>query len=322
MKLLLALLLLISQSACMPLTYPPGAKNTDAQLGVNTYLTEDGVNLPLRHWLPKTPARAVIIASHGFNDYSRFFEAPGAYFSEQGIACFAYDQRGFGMAPKRGLWAGTDTYINDLQIFVRLVKQRYPEYPLYLLGESMGGAITIIAMSRLELPEVEGIILAAPAIWARSTMPWYQTGLLWTLAHSLPWLTLTGESVRVTASDNIDMLRAMSRDPWVIKATRVETLYGLANLMDAAFDSAASLSGNTLLLYGEKDEVIPKEPTHTFLQQFLAEDTTQKTVAIYPHGYHMLLRDLQALTVWKDIVAWISADKPTPGRELVGKENQ
>ncbi|MFU8788414.1 MAG: lysophospholipase [Methylobacter sp.] len=322
MKLLLALLLLISQSACMPLTYPPGAKNTDAQLGANTYLTEDGVNLPLRHWLPKTPAQAVIIALHGFNDYSRFFEAPGTYFSEQGIACFAYDQRGFGSSPKRGLWAGTNSYINDLHIFVRLVKQRYPGYPLYLLGESMGGAITIIAMSRLELPEVEGIILAAPAIWARSTMPWYQTGLLWTLAHSLPWLTLTGESVRVTASDNIDMLRAMSRDPWVIKATRVETLYGLANLMDAAFGSGASLDGKILLLYGEKDEVIPKKPTYAFLQQFLAADTAEKTVAIYPNGYHMLLRDLQAPAVWKDILTWIHANKPAPGRELVGKENQ
>ena len=305
MKPLLALLLLMSQSGCMPLTYPPGAKNTEAQLGVNTYRTEDGVGLPLRSWLPETEPHAVLIALHGFNDYSRFFEAPGTYFSNQGIACFAYDQRGFGSSPKRGLWAGIDTYINDLQIFVRLVKQRYPTYPVYLLGESMGGAIVITAMSRLQLPEVEGIILAAPAIWARSTMPWYQTGLLWTLAHSLPWLTLTGKGVRVTASDNINMLRAMSRDPWVIKATRVETLYGLANLMDAAFGSATSLGGNTLLLYGEKDEVIPKKPTHAFLQQLLAADTTKKTVTIYPHGYHMLLRDLQAPMVWKDIVDWI-----------------
>lgn len=305
MKPLLALLLLMSQSGCMPLTYPPGAKNTEAQLGANTYRTEDGASLPLRSWLPETEPHAVLIALHGFNDYSRFFETPGAYFSKQGIACFAYDQRGFGSSPKRGLWAGIDTYINDLQIFVRLVKQRYPTYPVYLLGESMGGAIVITAMSRLQLPEVEGIILAAPAVWARSTMPWYQTGLLWTLAHSLPWLTLTGKGVRVTASDNINMLRAMSRDPWVIKATRVETLYGLANLMDAAFGSATSLGGNTLLLYGEKDEVIPKKPTHAFLQQLLAADTTKKTVTIYPHGYHMLLRDLQAPMVWKDIVDWI-----------------
>lgn len=304
---LISLLLLITQSGCTPMTYPPGAKNNVAQLTENTFRTEDGASLPLRHWLPKTEPHAVIIALHGFNDYSRFFDSPGEYFSKLGIASFAYDQRGFGMAPQRGLWAGDEAYIKDLQVLVRLIKQRYPKRPVYLLGESMGGAIVITAMSQTDMPEVSGVILAAPALWARSTMPWYQTGLLWTLAHTMPWLTLTGEGVHVVASDNIEMLRALGRDPWVIKATRVETVYGLTDLMDAAFNSAASLRGNTLMLYGEKDEIIPKEPTYAFLQQFLQADAAKKTVAIYPHGYHMLLRDLQAPTAWKDIAAWINA---------------
>ncbi|WP_333876175.1 alpha/beta hydrolase [Methylobacter sp.] len=316
---LTALLLLITQSGCMPMTYPPGEKNNTAQLGETTFLTEDGASLPLRHWLPKTEAHAVIIALHGFNDYSRFFDTPGEYFSKQGIACFAYDQRGFGMAPKRGLWAGVETYTQDLQSLVRLIKQRYPKQPVYLLGESMGGAIVITAMSQADMPEVAGIILAAPALWARSTMPWYQTGLLWTLAHSLPWLTLTGQGVHVVASDNIDMLRAMGRDPLVIKATRVETVYGLTDLMDAAFNSATLLRGNTLMLYGEKDEIIPKEPTYAFLQRFLATNPAEKTVAIYPYGYHMLLRDLQASTAWKDIAAWINA---SPGKLPSGADNR
>ena len=112
---------------------------------------------------------------------------------------------------------GGEAYAQDLQVLVRLVKQRYPTLPVYLLGESMGGAIVITAMSQADMPKVAGVILAAPALWARSTMPWYQTSLLWTLAHSLPWLTLTGEGVHVVASDNIDMLRALGRDPLVIK---------------------------------------------------------------------------------------------------------
>jgi alpha-beta hydrolase superfamily lysophospholipase len=313
-------LLFITQSGCMPMTYPPGARmNSRPQLGEIAYLTEDGASLPLRHWLPKTEPLAVIIALHGFNDYSHFFDPPGEYFGKLGIACFAYDQRGFGAAPQRGLWAGGGTYTKDLQVMVRLVKQRYPKRPVYLLGESMGGAIVITAMSQADMPDVAGVILAAPALWARSTMPWYQTGLLWTLAHSLPWLTLTGQGVHVVASDNIDMLRAMGRDPLIIKATRVETVYGLTDLMDAAFNSATSLRGNTLMLYGEKDEIIPKEPTYAFLQQFLAADSSQKTVAIYPHGYHMLLRDLQAPTAWKDIAAWINA---SPDKLPSGADNR
>ena len=306
---IISVLLLSSLTGCMPMTYPPGAKNSPAQLSENTFMTEDGANLPFRHWLPKTDPHAVLIALHGFNDYSRFFQQPGEFLSKLGIACFAYDQRGFGASPKRGLWAGGATYVDDLHTMVRLVKQRYPDRPVYLLGESMGGAIIITAMSQAKMPAVDGIILVAPALWARSTMPWYQTGLLWTLSHSLPWLTLTGEGVGVMPSDNIEMLRALGRDPWVIKATRVETIYGLTDLMDEAFNSASLLRGNTLMLYGEKDEIIPKKPTYEFLQKFLSTDATKKTVAFYQKGYHMLLRDLQAPTAWKDIAAWIS-NKP------------
>jgi len=58
--------------------------------------------------------------------------------------------------------------------------------------------------------------------------------------------------------------------------------------MDAAFNSATSLRGNTLMLCGEKDEIISQGADLEFLQQFLATDTTEKTVAIYQHGYHML----------------------------------
>ncbi len=312
-KALAGLMLLLSLSGCMPMSYPPGAKTNAAQLGEDAFLTEDGASLPLRRWLPDSEPNAVIIALHGFNDYSHFFDLPGHYFSQMGIACFAYDQRGFGAAPLRGLWAGSDAYALDLKELTRLLKQRYPSQPIYLLGESMGGAIVITAMQQVDMPDVSGIILAAPALWARSTMPWYQTSLLWTLAHSMPWLTLTGSGLKIMPSDNIDMLRAMGRDPMVIKATRVETVYGLTDLMDTAFDSASSLRAHTLMLYGEKDEVIPKEPTYAFLQQMLTSDTAEKTVAIYQNGYHMLLRDLQAPTAWQDIVAWIkNAPKHLP----------
>lgn len=291
----------------MPAIYPPGAKMQTAQLQEDYFLTADGTKLPLRRWLPKSEPQAALIALHGFNDYSNFFHKPGEYFSKQGIACFAYDQRGFGATPKRGLWAGGEAYRNDLQALVDLVRQRYPARPVFLLGESMGGAVVITAMNEADMPPVDGIILAAPAVWARETMPWYQTSLLWTLAHTMPWLSLTGKGLDVHPSDNIEMLRALGRDPLVIKETRVDAIYGLADLMDAAFNGATSLRGNTLMLYGEKDDIIPKEPTYAFLQQLLDKDAEDKTVAFYSQGYHMLLRDLQAPTLWRDIVAWIGA---------------
>ena len=41
------------------------------------FVTADGRVLPLRKWLPEGEARGVILALHGFNDYSNSFEGPG-----------------------------------------------------------------------------------------------------------------------------------------------------------------------------------------------------------------------------------------------------
>ena len=42
-----------------------------------SFVAADGQVLPLRKWLPKGAVKAVILALHGFNDYSNAFEGPG-----------------------------------------------------------------------------------------------------------------------------------------------------------------------------------------------------------------------------------------------------
>ncbi len=37
------------------------------------FIAADGVSLPLRKWLPQGEVKAVILALHGFNDYSNAF---------------------------------------------------------------------------------------------------------------------------------------------------------------------------------------------------------------------------------------------------------
>lgn len=279
-----------------------------ARLTESAYVTSDGVELPLSRWSTPEP-KAVLVALHGFNDYRRFFEAAADFLRRKQIFCYAYDQRGFGASPNTGYWAGEDTYAADLTQFTELIRSRHPGLPVYLLGESMGGAIVIDAMAKPQKPDVNGIILSAPAVWGRQTMPWYQTSLLWTLSHTFPWLTLTGKGLQIMPSDNVDMLRALGRDPLVIKETRVDAIYGLTNLMDEALSSAEKLNGQTLLLYGEKDQIVPPEPTRLFVQNLLTHQPVGKTVAYYKNGYHMLLRDLEAPLIWQDIAHWILNEK-------------
>ena len=303
-----ALILINVLVACTPNIHPGGTPISSGYLLNDTFITADGTELPLKIWRPpEQDIKSVIIALHGFNDYSNFFQQPGTYFSQHKTISYAYDQRGFGGSTNRGLWAGIDTYIADLTCFIQLIKQKHPSVPIFLLGESMGGAIVISTVAESDQLPVKGIILAAPALWARQSMPWYQNTLLWTLSHTMPWLTLSGSGLEIQASDNIEMLIALGQDPLVIKETRVESIYGLVNLMDRALSSANLISKNTLLLYGEKDEIIPKEPTYQFLNNLTNSKKNNHIIAFYKNGYHMLLRDLQASILWNDIDVWIDS---------------
>lgn len=307
-RLVLALLIIDITTGCMPNIHPAGTAVSSGYLSNNLFVTPDGTELPLKSWQPsKQEIKSIIIAIHGFNDYSNFFQQTGQYFSQHNTLSYAYDQRGFGKTITRGLWAGIETYSSDLARFVQLVKEKHPNLPVFLLGESMGGAIVISTVTQFPALSVDGIILVAPAVWARATMPWYQNALLWTLSHTVPWMTVTGKDLDIKPSDNVDMLIALGKDPLVIKETRIETIKGLTDLMDHAFSSADCISTNTLLLYGEKDEIIPKKPTYQFLKSLKVTKSNPKHIAIYENGYHMLLRDLQAPVLWNDMHVWINS---------------
>jgi acylglycerol lipase len=295
-------LMLAACIACTPVIKPAGPAVIPARLTPSYFITQDQALLPVRSWLPKESAiKAVVVAIHGFNDYSNFFDNAGNYLIQRGIACYAYDQRGFGDAPERGFWAGTDAYLDDLSDFTRDVRKRHPHVPIYVLGESMGGAEAIVSMARQNPPEADGVILVAPAVWGRKTMPWYQSALLSVATYTLPWLQVTGEGIHVMPSDNIEMLRKYSRDPKVIKATRIDTISGLTDLMDAALEQAGQLKSSTLVLYGKHDQIIPEEPMKLMLEKMPSGTETR----VYPQGYHMLLRDLGADIPLSDIAAWI-----------------
>lgn len=270
-------------------------------------LMADGVRLPLQYWggaSAGTP-EAVVVAVHGFNDYGRFFDDLGAFLNARGVISYAYDQRGFGATENPGSWAGADAYPADLRQVVASVRARHPDVPVYVLGESMGGAVTMVALAEPPGLDVDGVILSAPAVWARETMPFYQRWLLDLSAHIVPRLALTGEGMKIKASDNIEMLRALGRDPLIIKKSRIETLYGLVNLMDRALAASAELPPDVLILYGENDEIIRRDPTLEMLRRFDRDPAKRPRIALYDNGYHMLTRDLQAQTVWRDVLHWI-----------------
>ena len=310
-------LLTVVLGACAPRVAEPGpgldVLGMPEGLRDEFLVTEDGFLLPMRVWHPEGEARGVILALHGFNDYSKAFEDPARTWAAAGLITYAYDQRGFGAAPQRGLWAGSAAMTGDLTTAARVLRARHPDLPLFLLGNSMGGAVILVALGGDDPPPGDGIILVAPAVWARAAMPWYQSSALWLAAHTVPWAQPSGRGIGIQASDNIEMLRGLSRDPMVIKRTRIDSVYGLVNLMDEALAAAPAVDRPTLLLYGENDQLVPKDPTFRLWRDLPAEADGLHRRALYADGWHMLLRDLQAEVVLADIVAWTrDRDAPLP----------
>ena len=205
-------------------------------------VARDGTRLPLRRWEATGQyagkPRAVIVALHGMSDYSNAFAMPGAVWAKEGITTLAYDQRGFGKSEQPGIWAGADAMRSDLNDAVAAARARYPGVPVFALGESMGGAVVLTALASAKPPAADGIILVAPAVWSRADMPLTYRVALFLGAHLVPGMILSnnaaGRVVKIVASDNIPMLRALGRDPLFQKQTRTATLYGLVNLMDEA----------------------------------------------------------------------------------------
>jgi acylglycerol lipase len=283
----------------------------------------DGAELGLSAWLPQAPPPvqsaegepqaalhaapepwAVIVALHGMNDYGNAFHLSGPYFAARGVATYAYDARGFGRSPNRGLWAGERLMTEDLRTALRVAKARHPNALLVAMGDSMGSAEVVATFGGPNAPEADRIVLVAPAVWGWSSLPDVYAMTLWTGAHTFPWRPVSpprGVTRRIVASDNTPMLRALGRDQNMIFRTRIDAVYGLVGLMETAQQRIGNLKEPVGFFYGAHDQIIPRASAEIAASRLPHGART----AYYADGYHMLLRDLQAQVVYDDILAFI-----------------
>ncbi|MGX9964600.1 alpha/beta hydrolase [Roseomonas sp. F4] len=313
----LALLTLLLAAACTPVVMPAGPATLMPTLRGEAVVAADGAVLPMRRFAPETPPRAVLLALHGFNDHSGNFLADSIeQLNAGGLLVYAYDQRGFGRSPNRGYWPGAETMAEDAITAARLLRARHPDLPLFLMGESMGGAVSILAGTAAEAAPVDGYVLLAPALWGRESMNALMRGGLWLAARTMPILGFQGGVGGVVASDNEAALRRLGRDPLVIRRTRVDAAVGLVDLMDAASAALPTCCrgvGNrpvpVLLLYGDKDTLIPARPIRAALRRLPPDSPVR--IAIHEEGFHLLLTDSNREAVAADIVAF-TADPAAP----------
>ncbi len=286
------------------------------EIAAERFVSFDGAALGLTAWLPPAgeEAGAVIIGLHGMNDYANTFYLAGPWFAERGVALYAYDARGFGRSPNRGIWAGERLMIEDLRTAVRVARRAHPNATIAVVGDSMGAATAIASFGLEDGFEVDRLVLVAPAVWGWSTLPDHYALTLWLSAHLFPWKAVEPPRAVVrsrVASDNREALLQAGRAPHMIWQTRIDALYGLVSLMETAAERSANLDGDVLFLYGANDQIIPRASAVAAAQRLPASART----ALYEEGWHWLLRDLQREVVYEDILAFIAdAAAPLPSQ--------
>jgi len=273
------------------------------------FVVSDGGQLPFLRWGPaQQEPHTVIIALHGMNDHKASFRLAGPRWAQTGIETWAFDQRGFGQAPGRGVWAGTHRMVQDLRDVVDLVRKVRPGVRIAVVGESMGGSVAIAAFASDDPPEAERLVLLAPGVWGWESQSLPNRISLALLARAWGDLSLEPPDFvarNILASDNLLELLRNGADPDSLLATRVSAIYGLVDLMQTASDNLGRTGRPTLLAYGANDQVVEMGPMRRALQKAATSDNLR--TAWYDGGWHLLNRDLGAEPVYADIAAWLSA---------------
>lgn len=107
----------------------------------------DHSRLYVNQWLPDSPAKAMIMLSHGMAEHSGRYARLAQALCAAGYGLYAPDQRGHGRTADEGtlgLYAehdGWNKVVGDLASLNQHIGQQHPGLPIILLGHSMGSYI-------------------------------------------------------------------------------------------------------------------------------------------------------------------------------------
>jgi acylglycerol lipase len=274
----------------------------------------DGYRLPYRLWLPNTPPRAAVLLVHGVCDYAGAFDFVCPYFATHGYAVLAFDQRGFGQTRTRGKWPGTRRLACDVGDAASFLKRRAPGVPLFVVGESMGGALAVLSSTRGHLNDVAGMALVAPGALG-CTMRRFLFGLV---VRALKVFGARADLFveRVNCDDlSADAAIRLLADPLVLRRISPALMGGLVRLGERVYDAAPQVAVPTLTLVGSREDVSPLRCVRGLKQRFKGDATFVE----FENGPHLLLHWRERDRVLETIGNWIDARLPLTGERTPGR---
>lgn len=266
----------------------PTAPGDDGDAVLVSLTAGTGVHIwPARH------QRAIICAVHGTTQQAGCFSKLAHHLTEEGYTLIAIDLRAHG----QWFWQ-TDTSnskhrldyarsAEDLAQLSAAIRQKFPNTPLYCLGESVGAGVAALAASKNH-NLYDGVILASPG----STPGFYNPVLV--VRDFLRGIVRLDRQMDVRTY----ITKYSSEDPRITNEMITDelsrtTLTAREILKTAAFIHkiprfAGTLSPETpvLVLQGAEDRIVRTSSVRETIRNIPCND---KKLVVFPHCGHLLL---------------------------------
>ncbi|HDZ18197.1 hypothetical protein LCGC14_0718010 [marine sediment metagenome] len=267
----------------------------------------EGVNdikLYYQAWLPEKDPKAIIIAAHGFASHSGRLINVATALIPLDFGFYANDHRGHGKSGgKQNYVKNMDEYVEDERNFYEIVKKKHSNLPIFMLGQSMGSAITFY-FAQIYSQDLKGIIVSGSGTkYGGDKVPKIKIKLAKAMSKVAP---------KFSASTGLDP-NLLSRDPEVVKAYindplvhYKKTTAGQANSMIESFKKLPDIVGNLecpiLVQKGLADEIITG---YDELKSALNPNdvTFREYEGLYHEIYNELSKDREK--VLRDLSDWL-----------------
>ncbi|XP_005937918.1 monoglyceride lipase [Haplochromis burtoni] len=289
-----------------PRRSPQGVPYSDLPHIVNA----DGLHLFCRYWEPTGQPRALVFIAHGAGEHCGPYDEMAQRLKELSLLVFAHDHVGHGQSE------GDRMNIKDFQIYIRdslqhidLMKSRHPDLPVFIVGHSMGGAISIL--TACERPgDFVGVVLIAPLVQMNpeSATP-FKVFMAKLLNHMLPSLTMGSIESKWLSRDKRQVEAYDADELNYHGGMRVSFGMQLMAAVERMQREIPSISWPFLLLHGDADKLCDIRGSRMMYDNSLSTD---KKIKIYEGGYHALHHDLPevAESVLKELTTWITEHIP------------
>ncbi len=270
-------------------------------------------------WPAKTKEPlAAIVSIHGFGLHKESFSGFANEMARRGISTYAIDVRGFGSwmsEPSEDKKLDFYQTMMDLRSAIYWVKTMNPGVPVFLLGESMGGAIALQATALF--PEcVSGLIASVPGAEFYGGK---KTAMEVALRMVRPNSKFNvGEKVIEKATSDKRLRENWLNDPRARKEMTPKQMAQFAAFMNHSDEMARRIDTvPVLMLQGAKDKLSKADGTERL---FKALKTPYKNYVLVDEAEHLIFEKGQYSVRTADIVEdWLT--KQAQRRKSAGFAN-